>query len=161
MNRCWFLVGLGREDVKFQIHVVRFQRGLTGKPGRSLCALINQHIAEQRHGFHKTTECQRGLKFKAEMMREVEGAVRAVQEGHQDYEKGARPRQRKKSQCSQMGLRREQNGGSAPSRVSWSLARVTSFLWTFLLPQPTSPNQSTVLAAESSEHLCREVFMAT
>ena len=39
--------------------------------------------------------------------------------------------------------------------------RVTSFLWTFLPPQPTSPNQSTVLAAESSEPLCREVFMAT
>lgn len=98
-NRCWFLVGLGRGDVKFQIRVVGFQRGLTGKPGRSLGVLINQHISElkQRHGVHKSTKCQRDLKFKAEMMRGVEGAVRAVQEGHQDYEKEASPGQRKKA----------------------------------------------------------------
>lgn len=47
------------------------------------------------------------------------------------------------------GNAREQNG----VRVSRSLAHVTSFLWTFLPPQPTSPHQSTVLAVESSEHL--------
>lgn len=67
--------------MKFQTHIVGFQRGLTGKPGRSLCVVINQRISElkQRHGVHKKTECQRDLKFKAEIVREVEGAVRVVQ----------------------------------------------------------------------------------
>lgn len=63
-NRCWFLVGLGRGDVKFQIHIAGFQRGLTGKSGRSLGVLINQHISElkQRHGVHKNNQMSKGLK---------------------------------------------------------------------------------------------------